>query len=451
MRIVKMGCMLVSLASSIWAQDVTIEEQRFSPTLGLPQCERLDTTQPLGLEKVVMLSLCNNPQTQMAWQSALYQAALVGVSEASFYPSLSLGGSILKSEGSDTYDSHQNKMDVTFSYLLYDFGKRDATLANAQYLLKAASFSKDNTIQALFLSAVQAYYGLFGAQASLRATQEAELAAKESLSAAKARYTIGTATPSDALQAQTAYSQAVLNRIKAQGNLKGAEGALANVLGASPDTKLILNAPDTTIPSVSFERSIQALMEEAVKMRPDLLSAQAKIKAYQANIEASKAEDKPTFSLSATTGHTDNSVLDHYRNSSIGLYVSIPIFNGHITKYKVQAAKEQLKLSEAEYEKLSNDASLEVYQAYESVLSETEATRASLDLLTSAQASYDSALGRYKAGVGTILDVLNAQSALSSAKQQHVQSLYKWHITKASLAKAMGGLNVKTLKGYNEW
>lgn len=137
---------------------------------------------------------------------------------------------------------------MTLSYLLYDFGKREASLENAKQLLRATSFSKGNTVQIVF-SAIQAYYGLFGANASFEATREAEIFAKRGLNAAKTRYSIGTATPSDTLQAQTAYSQAVLNRIKAQGSVKNAQGTLASVLGASPDTALALASPTLKIPS----------------------------------------------------------------------------------------------------------------------------------------------------------------------------------------------------------
>ncbi len=51
------------------------------------------------------------------------------------------------------------------------------------------------------------------------------------------------------------------------------------------------------------------------------------------------------------------------------------------------------------------------------------------------------ASGRYKAGVGSILDLLSAQSAFASAKQQSVEALYNWYIAKATLAQSMGKLN----------
>ena len=67
--------------------------------------------------------------------------------------------------------------------------------------------------------------------------------------------------------------------------------------------------------------------------------------------------------------------------------------------------------------------------------------------MQSAKASYELSMGKYKAGVGTILDLLSTQSSLSSAKQQYVQALYNWHITKATLAKNLGELNFSSLEG----
>ena len=450
MRFSLIGCMVLSIASMLLADDFDPFDTKLLVTqqhAALRTCTTTNLNKSLGLSDVVMSALCNNPQTNIAWQTSLYQASLVGVSQSAYLPTLSASGSALRSEGSETKTGNQENISVTLSYLLYDFGKRDATYDNARALLDVALFSENNTIQAVFLSAIQAYYTLFGSNASLEASLEAERSALASLNAAKTRYTVGTTTPADTLQAQTAYSQAMLNRIQAEGSVKNAQGELASVLGLMPDTMIKLQTPVLELPSDVFEKNIRSLMEEAQRLRPDLMAASAKIKASEASVKAAKAEHLPSFSLSSTTGHTDTVFNTAQRTSSIGLYVNIPIFTGFNTKYKVQAAQQQLKISEAEYEKISQDASLEVYKTYQTLLSETQATRTSSDLVASAQASYDLAFGRYKAGVGTILDLLSAQSALASAKQQHIQSLYTWYITKASLAKAMGTLDFSTIKG----
>ena len=450
MRLRFIGCIVLSMAGVLLAEEFDpLGTQSLLPKqqATFVTCTKMNLSTSLGLSDVVMAALCNNPQTKIAWQTSLYQASLVGVSQSAYLPTLSATGSVLKSESSETKTGNQENISVTLSYLLYDFGKRDATYDNARALLDVALFSENDTIQSVFLSAIQAYYTLFGSNASLEASREAERSALESLNAAKTRYTVGTSTPADTLQAQTAYSQAMLNRIQAEGSVKTAQGELASVLGMMPDTTIALQTPLLAIPDVAFEQNTRALMDEAQRLRPDLMAAGAKIKAAEANVKAAKADTMPSFSLSATTGNTDTVFNTSQRSSSIGLYVTIPIFTGFNTKYKVQAAQQQLKINEAEYEKLSQDANLDVYKTYQTLISQTQATRTSNDLVASAQASYDLALGRYKAGVGTILDLLTAQSALASAKQQHIQSLYNWYITKASLAKAMGSLDFSTIKG----
>ena len=60
------------------------------------------------------------------------------------------------------------------------------------------------------------------------------------------------------------------------------------------------------------------------------------------------------------------------------------------------------------------------------------------ELLASAQESYNVALARYRAGVGSITDLLNAQSALASAQLQVIQARFRWNLAKATLAKAIG-------------
>lgn len=449
MRLIVIGSLCVGLLSATFAEELDFFDTQSLLAKNKMEfsCKAPSVDKPWGLEDVVRMALCNNPQTTIAWQTSLYQASLLGASQSSYLPTLSANGSVLDNGGTGSnIKGNQENINVTLSYLLYDFGKREATVENARQLLFVANSSENSAIQKVFLSALEAYYLLFGSNASLEASREAEVAALESFNAAKARYTIGTATPADKLQAKTAYSQAVLNRIRAEGNVRNAQGDLGNVLGMEPDIKLNLVSPSLVSPNEMFEQNIHTLMEEAKKIRPDLLSAQAKIKASQAGVKAARADNMPSFSLSSSLGHTDTS-SNAYRNSSIGLYVSVPIFSGFNTSYKVQAAREQLKISEAEYEKLSQDASLEVYKMYQSVVTETQAVRTSFDLVESAKESQALALGRYKAGVGTILDLLNAQSALASAKQQQIQALYNWYIAKASLAKSMGTLDFSTLKG----
>ena len=399
----------------------------------------------LSLPDVVNLALCNNPKTREAWANSRVQAAQVGIGKANYLPSAELSASANHDLSGSTADLNQSNVGVTLSYLLYDFGSRSANLENARQLLAAANATQDSTVQTVFLAAVQDYYQVQATRASLDAALESERAAKESFAAAEARYNIGSATPADKLQAQTAYSQAVLNRITADGNLRNAQGTLANIIGLDANRTVLLAPANTAVMPDDFEGDVNALIEEARQLRPDLQAASALVKAAQANADAARASGSPMISLNASSNRYNNAGINS-NSSTIGINLKVPIFSGYAPTYRVRAAEAQVDSQKAQFEQLRLQVALDVWTAYQHLTTATQSLRTSAVLLSGAEQSERVALGRYKAGVGSILDVLNAQSALASARQQNIQSTFNWNIGRATLAQAMGNLDAGLLQ-----
>jgi len=399
----------------------------------------------LSLSDVVNLALCNNPQTREVWASSRVQAAQVGVSQGSYFP----GVSVSASGNRDTPGASRRTVGLTLSYLLYDFGGRAAGLENARQLLAAASATQDATVQAVFLSAVQSYYQTQATQAALDAAGESERAAKASFDAAEARYLAGSATPADKLQAQTAWSQAMLNRITADGALKKAGGTLANVIGLEANRGVTLEAASTeAVVPADFSRDVNALIEEAKRRRPDLVAAEAQVKAAEASADAARAAGKPTVSLTASNTRTNSAGISSH-GSSLGVSVSVPLFAGYAPTYRIRAAEAQIEARQAQKERVQLQVALDVWNAYQNLVTATQSLRTTADLLQSAEQSERVARGRYRAGVGSILDVLNAQSALASARQQRIQSRLDWNIGRAALAQSMGSLDADLLQSLS--
>ena len=421
---------------------------------GFQPCPALPAT-ALKLSDVVTATLCGNPLTREVWANARVQAARVGMSESAWLPTLD--GSIAASRSNNrggglpaSVARNQRDVGLSLSWLIYDFGGREAGLENARQLLAAANASQDATVQSLFLTAVQTYYQLQATQSARDAAQEAEKAAQESFNAAEARYKVGAATPADKLQAQTALSQAMLNRIKADGDFKNAQGALANAMGLSAATPLQLAAQADAPPMGQFEAGVAQLIEQAVQRRPDLRAAQAQTLAAQAAVDVARAGGRPRISLGLSGDETHANGLPDAHSSAVGVTLNIPLFSGFNTTYKVRAAEAQAAATAAHSEQLKLKVALDVWNSYQSLTTATQTVRSSADLLASAEQSQRMALGRYKAGMGNILDVLNAQSALASAQQQRVQSLYSWNIARASLAQAMGTLDRGLIDSLDE-
>jgi outer membrane protein len=428
--------------------------KNLSADLSKEPCQFSDLEKPLDLAEVVERSLCNNPQTRQTWANVKARAAEVGISKAAYLPNLNATingnfGNVKTTVKSLSFFSREGNT-TTFGYtlnlnwILFDFGLRSANLASSQFLLAAANATQDATLQSVFLTAAQGYYDLLSAQGALDASKDSEKAARESFLAAEAKYNAGVGTLADKLQAETTYSQANLNRTKANGELKNAYGALAIAMGLKVNTPLTIKKQDGGLPDTHFVKSVDALIEEAKQNHPSLLAAQAQLEAARSKIDAAKAEDLPTLALTGSMSYNNQSGIAPgdtvSTNDSIGVQVNIPLFEGFGRPYRIQSAKAQVEAKSSELENTVQQVSQEVWKSYQSISTETENIKTTVELLKSANQSFRVAQGRYKAGVGTIIELLNAQSTLADAKQQRIKALSNWRTARLKLATSLGNI-----------
>ena len=416
--------------------------------VGEAPCATALPATPLTAIDAVDLMLCNHPQTREVWAAARAQAALVGVAKGAWLPTLAGSAGRTRYEYQNTAYTRDTAA-VTLSWLLYDFGQRSANIENAQQLLGAAAATQDSTVQTLFLSALQAYYSAQATQAAVSSALQAERSARESFQAAEARYSVGVATPADRLQAQTALSQAMLNRIKAEGEARNALGALANALGFAAQQPIALAELPALPPGVAFQKEVDALIGEAQARRPDLRAAEAQLRAAQASVDLARAQGRPTISLSAGPTWQESAGVTQ-QGGSLGVTLNVPIFSGFDTTYRVRSAAAQAEVRAAQRDRIRNQVALDVWKAYQSLTTATQSLQTTADLVASAEQSERVALGRYKAGVGTILDVLSAQSALASARLQRIQAQLDWNVYRATLAQSVGALDYTLLQAAAE-
>ena len=435
-------------AESIWYSDKDLKEDNiklipegYMDLSVIDACSVKTYDKPLSLVDVTEAALCYNPQTKEVYASAKAQAAQVGVARSLFFPSVTDAVSTSENKTQTTNYSSNLKNTIVASYLLYDFGSRDATLENANQLLKAASATQSATVQNVLLSAVNAFYQVHASKAILNASIETEHLYQESFKSAEAKYIAGVATPADKLQAQTSFANATLIKIKNEGILKIAYGNLASIMGVPASMPLeIADAKLDTIPEM-IDQDIEALIEKARLQRPDLIASEAQLKASLAKIEAAKADSKPTLSVNLSNIYADDSKAALTNTSSIGINVSIPLFGGYKPTYLIRSAEATAELNASKRDQLKLQVSLDVWTAYQNLKTANESITASNILVLSAEESSRVALGRYKEGVGNIIDTLNAQSALANAKQQKIQSVLNWNIARTTLAQSIGVLD----------
>jgi TolC family type I secretion outer membrane protein len=420
-------------------------------TTGLTDPRGRDCEPPggaLSFAAAVDLALCRNPATRNAWAMAREQAAALGSAESAWLPSISATGSATRDFGTheDTsgglYSGPQNTEDAAanLTWTLYDFGARGGRIASARHLLDAASATVSSVAQQTVLNVVQGYYGVVAADAGLVAAQTTESASSRSFEVARSLFGGGAGTRADVLQAETAFDQAVLARVQAAAAAKTAHGTLAVTLGLPADQSMML-APDAVpAEAPALTARMADLMAEAMRQRPDLAAARAQRDSAEANITVARAAGRPSIAISA--GHdlvvTTGTPQQNY--SLIGVNVTVPIFTGFNVDYGVRQAQAALEASEANAEQVRLGVTQGVWNAYYALESANQQLTVTTGLTQVAEENQQVALGRYQAGVGSIVDVLTAQTAASLARVTRINAELGWQVARAQLALALGRL-----------
>ncbi|MFE4187775.1 TolC family protein, partial [Pseudomonas aeruginosa] len=295
------------------------------------------------------------------------------------------------------------------------------------------------------------YYDALAAQRSLAASRQVAALAAQNLEAADAKYRAGAAALSDRLQAQTALSQASLAQVRDEGALSNALGVIALRMGLAPDTPLRLSGELEAQPETGFVKAIDEMLAEARREHPALLAAQARLKAAAASVEESRAAGRPSLALSANLArsHSDQAMAfngdTRERDRSIGLQLNIPLFEGFERTYQVRNALARREASEAELADTEQQVSLEVWNNYQSLSVETRSLARTRELVEQSRQSLEVVQGRYRSGVGSMIELLNALTAYASAEDQHIRALGNWQTSRLRLAASLGRLGLQMI------
>ena len=402
----------------------------------------------LSLVDVVDLALRNNPATRASWAQARAAASLFGSARGAYYPTVNGNATLSRIQSPATSTRSAGKRteygpSIALNYLLLDFGGRSGSVESARQNLFAANLAHNATLQNTVLQAEVAYFTYMATSALLIAERSAVAEAQANLTAAQRRNTVGLATIADVLQARTALSQEKLNLETTQGNLQAARGSLASALGLPANLPFELEPLPTAIPVGMITQSVDSVINDALRNRPDLAAARAQAAAAAAQVRVARAAELPALTLGSNAARTFSNPQSFAGPSySVALGLAIQIFNGFSHQYDVAAARAQADAATALADQTRQQVITQVFVSYYALQTAEARVATADDLLASAQQSVQVAAGRYREGVGSIIDLLTAQTALANARAQQVQSRWQWYTSLAQLARDAGVLGV---------
>ncbi len=404
----------------------------------------VDTRHEYTLAELTALALSNNPQTHSAWASLRAQAANVGISEAAWLPKLTLNANAQQAQ-STTSAGYSIPTQRTFSpnlslsWLLYDFGQREAGIAAAKAGLVAARFSNDQALQTVLENVATTYYQSLADRVLIEVDQQSVKTAQNALDAAQARYRAGQATVSDLYQARAALAQAQGTLATAEQTQLQNEGALASAVGLPVDTQLRL-APLQTQIKPELEANVKSLLQRAIAQNPNLQNAQAQVAQARATLDQTERAGLPSISLGANQGLRFQQGLGRTETNSLGITLSVPLFTGFNQHYQTAQARAKLAEAEANRDTTYQSTELAVWQGYYAFRGAVVAIPSARAQVENANEALKAVQAQYKVGYATIQELLTAQSTRATAEVTLAQNALNAYTALAKLGAAIGQL-----------
>ncbi|PYS96157.1 MAG: TolC family protein [Acidobacteria bacterium] len=400
-----------------------------------------------GLAELVDLALRNSPDTRVAWARARAAAADLGAQRGAYYPTAVFQTNASKTRGSAvggqfTFETASYNPYLTLNYLLFDFGGRKGAVEESRQALISANWSHGAVLQDQVLKVEQAYFQYVYARALEQAEQASLKEAQGSLDAATRRHDAGLSTIADVLQARTRLSQAQLALETVQGQIQTIHGVLATAIGLPANTRFEVETPVNDLPLQEAAAEVERAIEEAQARRPDLAAARADALKAEAHERTVRSLGLPSFASTFNAGRIYYSPSGLHQDTWSGsVLLTIPVFNGMTWQYNRLKAQEQREEARARLDSLQQEITYQVWSSYYNLQTAAQKVATSKDLIDSARQSYEVISARYKAGVGSILDLLTATSDLESARAQEAQARTDWFLSMAQLAHDTGTLS----------
>ncbi|MGD0961907.1 MAG: TolC family protein, partial [Methylomonas sp.] len=312
-----------------------------------------DFNTPLLLSEAIDIALCNNAQVRAAWANIKGQAATLGLARAAYLPSLKASASPLNSHyqypgtGLHNVDTNAVTLYGNLTWRLFDFGGRAANMEAANWSMAQALAAQDAQLQKTLNAVIQAYFDAQTASAVVQTKTDAERLAGAILDTATQRENRGVSGRNERLQAATALAKATLGKNRAAGDFHKAVSVLVYALGLAADTPIRLAEADLaqlqTTELSEQRKDLRDWLEDTQKQHPAIIAAMAQVEAARQKIATARAEGLPTLDLVVNAyqnGYPGQGVsLTQTRVETVGVTLTVPIFEGFATTYKIRSAQ----------------------------------------------------------------------------------------------------------------
>ena len=391
--------------------------------LTIPALWAQQSPRSLTLAEARQLAIRNNPRISAARNTAKASHQVPLEFRAGLGPSLSgaatgVGadsGSRLAAGGLNNPTVYSRiAAGVAASQLITDFGRTRGLAASADLTAQAQDQLAEASQANILLATVRAYFGLLRANAILKVAESTVTARRLVSDQVTALFNSKLKSQLDVSFANVNLADAQLLVSQARNNVKAGEAALANALGLPAESSFSL--AEEAVPE-PLPDDPDPLVRQALQDRPEIRDLRLEQSAAQRFASAEHALNYPTISAAGMTGIVPaGEVAVPGRYGAAGINVNIPIFNGGLYRARQTEAELKARAASDRLNDLANRITLDVRVAYLNAKTAFERIGLTEQLLAQARLSLDLAQGRYDLGLGSIVELSQAQLNLTSAQ-----------------------------------
>jgi outer membrane protein len=336
---------------------------------------------------------------------------------------------------------------VTLSQLITDFGRTTNLVSYSKLLEKAQNANALATAEDIVLATDQAFYNALEAQALLKVAQQTVT------TRGSVQHQIDELTKSklksglDLSFADVNLSQAKLLQLDAQNNVDSTVAALTAVLGFDQQVQYELTEEEAQLPSPPPD--VDVLIHTAMQQRPDLQALNYDQQAAEKFRRAQRDQLLPTVSALGIAGVTPvrpdcfGGCFPNYFISSwygaMGVNMSVPIFNGFLYAAEASEAKYRAKAATENTRDLRDQVVRDVRTAWLSANTAFQRVSVAEELAQQADLSLNLAQGRYQLGLGSIVELSQAQLQQTDSAIGYVNAQYQYRLALSTLNFEIGG------------
>lgn len=410
--------------------------------------------QPLTLQRCIEIALKTHPLMRLSYHQLDAAVARREQAKSQWLPELTFSG-VQRRQGPtvsftipdpltgrltsiEIVKSDMRTLTAEFRQSLLSFGRKSASIQGATYQVNAASAAVRAVQSQLVLMVTEAYANVLAAQAMEEVARQAVERVKVVLKTAKARYEAGVAPKFDVLRAEAELAAAEEQLLSARNGVALAKAALNQLLGYPTDAPIELEPlPEPVEVDPDLLKS-EPFIKQALANRPELRSLEWQIKSAEEFLKLAKADKNPLVLLTGSyVRQTKTGFAEDYQ-WGINLVVQFPIFDSGRRESVVKEREATLQQALAQREQQERQIALEVEQAVRNFQVALKRLKTARAALASAKEAFRLAQVRYEGGVGTQVEVWDAQVALTRARANEVQALYDAHKAFARLVYATG-------------